>query len=259
MKILIIEDEIKTAKELERILLSFEGFNIEILAIIDSVEESLIYLNNNARPDLIFSDIQLADGLCFEIFYKISVKSPVIFCTAFDNYTMEAFDTNAVSYILKPVSVQSVQAALQKFKIMRESFEPVKAADTINAIGQQLKSNYKITLLVEQREKIVPLKVANIAFFYLDTKNMVKITTLNSQRYFITSSLDELDSVLSPEQFYRANRQFLVNRDSIESVERYFSRKLVVKLSVEVPEIIIMSKAKASDFLRWLEGGFEIQ
>lgn len=165
MKILIIEDEIKTAKELERILLSFEGFNIEILAIIDSVEESLIYLNNNARPDLIFSDIQLADGLCFEIFYKISVKSPVIFCTAFDNYTMEAFDTNAVSYILKPVSVQSVQAALQKFKIMRESFEPVKAADTINAIGQQLKSNYKITLLVEQREKIVPLKVANIAFF----------------------------------------------------------------------------------------------
>lgn len=88
---------------------------------------------------------------------------------------------------------------------------------------------------------------------------MVKITTLNSQRYFITSSLDELDSVLSPEQFYRANRQFLVNRDSIESVERYFSRKLVVKLSVEVPEIIIISKAKASDFLRWLEGGFEIQ
>lgn len=88
---------------------------------------------------------------------------------------------------------------------------------------------------------------------------MVKITTLNSQRYFITSSLDELDSVLSPEQFYRANRQFLVNRDSIESVERYFSRKLVVKLSVEVPEIIIISKAKASDFLRWLEGGFDIQ
>ncbi|WET03973.1 LytTR family DNA-binding domain-containing protein [Flavobacterium sp. YJ01] len=257
MKILIIEDEIKTAKELQRILLCFKGFDIEILAIIDSVEESLLYLNNNPHPDLIFSDIQLADGLCFEIFNKISVKSPVIFCTAFDSYMMEAFDVNAVSYILKPVSVQSVEAALQKFRLMQEAFEPEKAARTISALGQQMKSNYKITLLVEQRERIVPLKVNDIAFFYLDKKNVVKITTLNSQRYFMASSLDEVEGTISHQQFYRANRQFLINRDAVESVERYFSRKLVAKLSAEVPEIIIISKAKASDFLRWLEGGFE--
>lgn len=257
MKILIIEDEIKTAKELERILLSLDSFDIQIVGIIDSVEESILYLSNNPQPDLIFSDIQLADGMCFEIFSNLTVKSPIIFCTAFDSYMMEAFETNAVSYILKPVSSQKIEAALQKFSQMKEVFEPEKAAKDISRLRMHLKFPYKTALLVEQRERIVPLKVRDIAFFYLDAKNILKITTLNNQRYFITSSLDELESSLDPEQFYRANRQFLINRNSIESVERYFSRKLFAKLVVEVPESIIISKAKASNFLRWLEGGFE--
>lgn len=252
MKILIIEDELKAAEELQRLLLSLDR-DIVIAGIIDSVEESIRYLHDQPHPDLIFSDIQLADGMCFEIYKTVQVKSPIIFCTSFDEYMMEAFDTNAISYLLKPITVEKVEAALQKFQQLKAVFEPVQAAKAIDAFAHQLKYPYKTALLVDLREKIIPLQVKDIAFFYLD-KTIVRITTTHHHQYVITSSLDDIERMVDPSMFYRANRQFLINKGAVDNAERFFSRKLVVKLTVETPETIIVSKAKASEFLRWLEG-----
>lgn len=252
MRVLIIEDEKHAAQELQRILLDFDC-RISIVAIIDSVEEGIAFLTKNPHPDLIFSDIQLADGMCFEIYESVQVNSPIIFCTAFDEYVMDAFKTNAVSYVLKPITEEKVTNALDKFKQLKQAFEPKKAAAYIAELSKILKAPYKTALLVNQRENIIPLQIKDIVFFYLDN-TMVKIGTMNNHSYLITSSLDELERILDPSIFYRANRQFIINRNAIINVERYFARKLVTQLNVKAPERVVISKGKASDFLKWLEG-----
>lgn len=253
MKILIVEDEIKAAKELERILRSLRN-DIQIIGTIDSVEDGIEYLSQNTSPDLIFSDIQLADGMCFDIYKKVPPKSPIIFCTAFNEYLMDAFETNAVSYILKPITVEKVEMALVKFEQMKTVFSPIHTSGIIEALTKQLNNSYKTGLLVNQGEKIIPLQTRDISYFYLDN-NTVKISTLNNQTYTISYNLDELEQALDPQLFYRANRQYIINKNVIINVERYFSRKLVAKLNVKVSEPIVISKARASHFLRWLEGG----
>lgn len=253
MNILIIEDEHKAARELERILLEINSDHA-IVAILDSVEQGVSYLSKRPPVDLIFSDIQLADGMCFEIFDQVKITSPIVFCTAFDEYMLEAFDTNAVSYLLKPITSEKVAAAIAKFHQMKAAFEPASAARAVDRIASQLKSVYKTALLVDYKEKIIPLRVKDIAYFYLD-KTIVKITTLSNQRFFFASSLDEVERMLDPELFYRANRQFLINKEAVANIERHFSRRLVAKLALDTPEAIVISKAKASDFLRWIESG----
>jgi DNA-binding LytR/AlgR family response regulator len=252
MNILIIEDEIRTAKELQGILMQIDD-TINVLKIIDSVEDATSYLSENSGVDLIFSDIQLVDGNCFEIYNNVHVNCPIIFCTAFDEYTLEAFDTNAVSYILKPITIEKIEAALEKYKTLKAAFQPSQTIAQLNKVSRQLKLSYKGTLLVEQRGKIIPLPVNDIAFFYLEI-TIVKILTHNNQSYYITSSLDDLERQLDPQAFYRANRQFLIHKIAIANIERYFSRKLSVKLKIDTPENIIVSKAKANEFLRWVEG-----
>ncbi|MFY0252526.1 LytR/AlgR family response regulator transcription factor [Chitinophaga sp. 30R24] len=251
-QVLIIEDEAKAARELAAILEDAEP-DIKVAAILDSVEQTIKWLTENPAPDLIFSDIQLADGICFQIFQQVKVKSPVIFCTAFDEYLMEAFDTNAVSYLLKPVTREKVVRALNKFHSLKAIFDKDPSPSSLQPLLQQLKYNYKNALLVNQKEKIIPVPVKDIAFFYLD-KALVNVTTLTHQQYFISGTLDETEKMLDPALFYRANRQFLVNRHAIANIERYFARKLGVKLIVNTPEAIVVSKAKSSSFLQWLEG-----
>lgn len=251
MRILIIEDEINAAQELKRILQNLDASN-EIIGMLDSVEASIEFLQRTAPPDLIFSDIQLADGMCFEIYKELPVKSPIIFCTAYDEYMLDAFETNAVSYILKPITEQAVANAMEKFKRLRSAFESTATTQSIKQLSEQLKYNFKKSLLVEQRGKIIPLPVSDIAYLYLENA-VIKIATQKGQQYFTTSTLDEWERMLDPASFYRANRQFIIHRPAIVSIERFFSRKLVCKLVVETPETVVISKANASDFLRWLE------
>lgn len=252
MKILIIEDEINAAKELEKILLNLDASNI-VLAILDSVEASITFLRGDNLPDLIFSDIQLADGMCFEIYREVPLNKPIIFCTAYDEYMLEAFETSALSYLLKPITEKAVAKALEKYHGLKSAFEPIAATRSVQQLGEQLKYKYKKTILVEQRENIIPLPVTDIAYLYLENA-VIQIGTNKNHQYFMTSTLDELERILDPDVFYRANRQFLINRLAIVNVERFFSRKLIAKLLVKTPETIMISKANASDFLRWLEG-----
>lgn len=253
MRILIIEDEAKAARELQHILQQADA-DLEVVDTIESVERALQWFDIHPLPDLIFSDIQLADGLCFDLFRQRRIPTPVIFCTAFDEFLLHAFDTNAVSYLLKPVTREKVVKALDKYSLLKAAFDKGPAQQNLQHLLQQLPASYKTALLVHQQEKIIPLAVKEIAFFYLDN-HVITATTLNHQKYFLTTTLDELEKLVEPSLFYRANRQFLIGRHAIVNAERFFARKLVVKLQVPVPEPIVVSKAKASEFLHWLEGG----
>ena len=252
MRILIIEDETKAARELEKLLQEVDAA-IEVVGKIDSVENACNWLANNEHPDVIFSDIQLADGLFFDIYQQIEIKSPVVFCTAFDMYMMDAFETNAISYLLKPINREKVEKALVKLESLKTAFAPEKSRLEINRLMQQLKQPYKKALLVSQGEKIIPINVNDIACFYVD-KMIVVITTLSNIEYLLSATLDEVEKIVDPALFFRANRQFIVHRNAIISAERHFARKLVVRLSCKTKESIMVSKAKAQEFLDWLQG-----
>ncbi|WP_288462495.1 LytTR family DNA-binding domain-containing protein [uncultured Chryseobacterium sp.] len=252
MNVLIIEDEIRTARELQRMLLQIDD-TIHILGIIDSVADAVDFLKQNREIDLLFSDIQLVDGNSFEIHRQELVNCPIVFCTAFDEFVLEAFKTNALSYILKPATADDIEKALAKYRTIKNNFQSSFQAAQLQKASAQLGLGYKSTLLVDQREKIIPISIKDVAFCYLEN-SWIKIVTTNNQKYTLSSSLEVLEKQLNPQQFFRVNRQFLVNRNAIRTIERFFSRKLVVKLSLETPEQIIVSKAKSGDFLRWLEG-----
>lgn len=253
MTVVIIEDEMKAARDLQRMLQAIDD-TIQVLTILDSIENGKQWFETNENPDLIFSDIQLADGLCFDLFKQVEVKCPVIFCTAFDEYLMTAFDTNAISYLLKPVSMEKMEKALAKYLTLKVGFQKKRAIDQIGNLLSGLKPAYKSTLLVHQKEKIIPVAVQEVAFFHLDAP-MVSIVTLTQQKYHLALNLDDIEKTVDPAIFYRANRQFIINRTAIRTAEKFFARKLVAQLSVKTPEPVIVSKAKSSDFLKWLEGG----
>lgn len=252
MRILIIEDEIKTAKQLASIITEIDD-TIFVIDNIVSIEHAVQWLKSNSHPNLIISDIQLADGLSFEIFKQVQLQSPIIFCTAYDEYMLEAFETNAISYLLKPITKNKVEKALEKFNNLKSTFQEDINQINISNLINSLKKPLKTTLLLNQKEKIIPVQVSDIAYIYLD-KTLVEITTKENQHFYHTSTLDEMEKILDSRVFYRANRQFLINRNFIVSIERYFARKLVIKTIFKTKETIFVSKAKASDFLKWLEG-----
>ncbi|HEY0177590.1 MAG TPA: LytTR family DNA-binding domain-containing protein, partial [Pedobacter sp.] len=165
---------------------------------------------------------------------------------------MNAFETNAISYLLKPITKEKVSAALQKLKTLQRNFENENGNLSVQNLIKQLKQPYKSTILVNQRDKFIPLLARDIAYFYME-HTIVEVGTVRHQNYFMTASLDELEKMVDPEQFFRANRQYLINRSAISNAERFFSRKLVVKLTVPTNETIVVSKAKASEFLHWLQ------
>ncbi|HEV2480372.1 MAG TPA: LytTR family DNA-binding domain-containing protein [Puia sp.] len=249
MNVLIIEDEARSAKELVQLIAAADA-GVRVIAILESVEQGVAWLAANPNPDLIFSDIQLTDGSSFDIFQRVPITCPIVFCTAFDDYLMDAFETNAISYLLKPVTREKVEGALQKLRLLRGGDREDGQAG-VQSLLRRLKQPYKSTILVNLREKIIPVATRDIAYFYME-HSVVEVCTLQQQKYFITGSMDELEKTLDPELFFRANRQYLIGRAAIASVERSFSRKLMVKLTVPTRETVVVSKAKASEFLGWL-------
>jgi two-component system, LytTR family, response regulator LytT len=252
MNVLIIEDEIKTARELKQLAETLRG-DIRVLAILQSIKASVEWFNNNPPPDLILSDIQLADGLSFEIFKQAVIKAPVIFCTAFDEYAIHAFEANGIDYLLKPVDENRLLQSLEKYDTLKSLFSTEKTAyeKNLQQVAARLTSPWKNTLLIHFQEKIIPVKTTAISFIHY-SNGIVAIYTGN-QKYIYSSTMDELETMLSPESFFRANRQFIINRTNILNVEHYFSRRLLVKLSLPTPEHIIISKVRAPEFLHWME------
>ena len=233
---MIIEDEPLTAEDLAGCILSAEP-SAEIVAMLASVAEANAWFVQNPVPDLIFSDIQLGDGRSFEIFERLRRLVPVIFCTAYDNYALEAFRSTGIDYLLKPFSVVSVGVALEKYRALKRADLPKPGAGAI---------------LVHYKEKIFPVKIGDIAMFYLQNE-LVRLMGLDGKAFLVNKSLDELEG-LAGAGFYRVNRQYLVNRLAIKDVSQYFGRKLLINLVLPFQEKITVGRMKVPAFLEWLAG-----
>ena len=251
MTIVIIEDERLTANDLAETILQFDS-SIKIAAQLLSVKEAIHYFQHNSQPDLIFSDIHLGDGLSFEIFRTAKINAPVIFCTAYDEYALAAFSANGIDYLLKPFTLSSVTAALQKFYRITQQHTTGTPYEQIIKLFESNRTETITTLLVHYKEKILPIKLQDTAVFYLDG-NLVHMVTFDGKVYFPGKSLEELEKVTG-RNFYRANRQSLVNRNAIIDVSNHLGRKLWVNVSVPLKESITVSRDKAPHFLKWLSG-----
>ncbi|MBW8682964.1 LytR/AlgR family response regulator transcription factor [Chitinophaga rhizophila] len=250
MKVVIIEDEKITARDLAQTIRQlFPEVTVE--KILGTVRESIAYFKSNTSAELIFSDIQLGDGLSFEIFPAVEIDIPVIFCTAYDEYALHAFKANGFDYILKPFTNESVTAAINKYLAFRGRI----AGNTLPYRAlEQLFSNRKGAeagaVLVYQKDKIMPVSVNDIAFFYLKN-GIVGLTTFDKKSYVVNKTMDDIGKMTEP-LFFRANRQFLVNRKAVQDATSSLSRKLTLTLSVPVPETVTISREKMQQFLEWL-------
>ncbi len=249
MRVIIIEDETITANDLSTTLKLVDK-NISIKAVLKSVKESVCFFENNKEDiDLIFSDIQLGDGLSFEVFKKVSVTAPIIFCTAYDEYALNAFEVNSIHYMLKPFDTETISEALRKYREIKGYFShnQTQYQAIIDLLNHKPR---KHSILVYVKDRIVPVSITDVAVFYIENETSFLITTDNN-KYTVNKSLDELEQIAG-NGFYRANRQYLINRKAIKDTSQYFARKLVINLYVQLNEKVIVSKNKASEFLNWL-------
>lgn len=250
MKVVIVEDELVAAQKLER-LISQSNDDIQVIAILQSVDESIEWFTLNTAPDLVFMDIHLADGSAFSIFDKVQISCPIIFTTAYDEYALKAFEVNSIDYLLKPINEKSFEHAMNKFRNLAatKSYDTDMIANLLAAF-KDTKKVYKSNFLIPHKDKFIPLAVDKIACLYTENK-MVKIITSDNQTYTIDSSLEDMYAQLDPAQFFRANRQFIVSHKSIKDISIWFGSKLSVNLHVIVPEKIIVSKARVPEFKVW--------
>lgn len=251
MNVLIIEDEALLAEALAGEIQSVDS-NMKVIAILPSIQDTLDYFETHPSPDLIFSDIELSDGLSFEIFQQIKHHPPVIFCTAYNHYAVEAFRARGIDYILKPFETEDIRQAIERYQATQQrstiDFQALQSFIT-------KEKNTEQRVLVHRGETIIPVNTTEIALAELKY-GTVFIITFDNQRYSINDSIEKLTSQLG-DQFYRANRQHLIQRKAVLQVAHYFGRKLVVKPTINYQEQILVSKAKANHFLRWLEGSSE--
>ncbi len=248
MKALIIEDESIAAQALESLVKETDP-EVEILAVIQTIEDSVAWFEENAMPDLVFMDIHLADGSSFAIFDKVDITCPIIFTTAYDEYALKAFEVNSIDYLLKPINKGDLERALNKYKSFADH-APKSALDGLLEQMGGLKKKYKTCFLIPERDKLIPLATSNIAYVFIDTKT-VKAISLDGHTYYLNQTLDEIMAQLDPEVFFRANRQFIISRHAVKDLSVWFGNKLAVNLTVPVPEKIIVSKARVGEFKTW--------
>lgn len=249
MKALIIEDEMMAAQALTK-LIGKVSPETEVIDVLQTISETKDWFKNNPMPDLIFMDIHLADGSSFAIFDKVDITCPVIFTTAYDEYALKAFEVNSIDYLLKPINKKDLERAMTKLK----TFTGAAKGDykTLAEMIEDLKPKWKKFFLIPEPEhnKLVPLAAKDIAYICIDDK-MVKIVTFDHKSYYSNQTLDDLLEQLEPSAFFRANRQYIVARGSIKDVSIWFGNKLALNLNIEVPDKIIISKARVSEFKQW--------
>lgn len=251
MRIIIIEDEDLTAEDLALTLKRIEP-ETELCARLSSVKEAISYLRTNPSIDLIFSDIQLGDGESFDIFKTVPPKVPIVFCTAYNQYMLEAFQTFGLDYILKPFSNASIQQTLAKYRQLRQSFNQSTLA-MVDAVSQpnNLIESRKKSLIVINGDKIIPIPLSEIALCYIEYDNIFIKTNVGKQ-FLVNKSLEEMEHMLGDE-YFRVNRQHIIKRSTIAFANTSLSRKLILSLHIDHPIKISVSKEKYHTFMQWLE------
>ncbi|TPV33283.1 response regulator transcription factor [Paucihalobacter ruber] len=250
MKVVIIEDEGAAAENL-KLMLSEIDTSIIVDKVIDTVAGAITYFSEINDIELAFFDIHLADGISFEIFNQQQINIPIIFTTAYDEFAIKAFKVNSIDYLLKPIDEEELSEAIHKFKKDKKIQKIDEQFQQVLQIIQSEKKTYKTTYLFQKRDTLVPVKVEDIAYFIIEV-GIVKAISFNNKEYIIDKKLEDIENELDPSQFFRANRQFIVNRKAIKHLELYFNGKLIINIEPKPSEKIVVSKAKAPQLKDWM-------
>ncbi len=252
MNVLVIEDEKPSARRLKRMLAELD---VAVQEMLHSVEEAVEWFKSNEHPDLIFLDIQLSDGLSFEIFDQVTVKSAIIFTTAYDEYALQAFKLNSIDYLLKPIDDEDLEKAVTKFKerIPKQqnvslNFEDIKKLLGATPVEREYKKRF--TTKIGQHIKMIP--VDEIECFYSENKGTYA-ATLDKRNYLLDTTLEHLENDLHPEEFFRVSRKYFVNIHAIKDIVSYTNSRLQIKLNNWDEQEIIVSRERVKDFKTWIE------
>lgn len=252
-KVLIIEDEKPAADWLKQLILKFDS-QITVLAIIDSVAGAEEWFQQHRAPDLVFMDIQLADGLSFEIFERVKVPCPVIFTTAYEEYAIKAFKVNSIDYLLKPIAWSELETAMQKFgKQFQNAPEvPMVTTELLDKVREMLRKQYKTRFIIKVGEHLKSIPVEEIMFFYsLDKATF--LCTNDFRNYLVDYSLDRISEMVDEQRFFRINRKYIISNQSMADIVVYSNSRLKIKLKKPDEEPIIVSRDKVQDFKEWLD------
>ena len=249
-KVVIVEDETAAAVNLRSMLKSINP-DVEVLDVLESVEEAVEFFSKGVEADVVFMDIHLADGDSFRIFQSVDITIPIIFTTAYDEYALQAFKVNSIDYLLKPFKEEDLTRALDKLQRLTAT-ERATAAERVEAMVSASDSDTLRTILVRFKDKLIPISMDDVAFFYTFSER-VTLTTLDGASYPVDKTLETLTQQLDPVKFFRANRQFIVSRKAVKDLAVWFGSRLALNLAIEAPERIIISKARVPEFKRWLQ------
>lgn len=250
MKTIIIEDEKPSARRLQRML---EGNNVTVETLLHSIEESLEWFQQNAHPDLIFLDIQLSDGLSFEIFEHIEIKSAIIFTTAYDEYALQAFKLNSIDYLLKPIDDEDLETAIKKYKdrIPQKNNIKVDFEDIKKLLINPIERAYKKRFTVKVGQYLKMITIDEVECFYSENKGTYAHTT-DGRNYLLESTIENLQNELAPDTFFRVSRKFIININYIKDIIAYTNSRLRIKLKYFNEGEIIVSRERVKDFKDWL-------
>jgi len=250
MNIIIIEDEKPAARLLKR---KVEKLGLKVTKMLHSVEESIVWFENNSHPDLIFLDIQLSDGLSFELFEQIDIKSAVIFTTAYDEYALRAFKLNSIDYLLKPIDEEELSIAISKFKnqfqkntISNLDFDALKRM-LINPVEKEYKSRFSVK--IGQQLKVI--SIDEIECFYSENKGTY-IHTIDNRDYLIDSNLEVVEAEINPKDFYRVSRKFIIPLKAVKEIQVYSNSRLKIILPTYKDDEVIVSRERVSNFKEWI-------
>lgn len=249
MKILIIEDEEPAAKRLQKMLQEIEPDAV-LLDYIVSVSSAIKWFKENKLPDLVIADIQLSDGLSFEIFKAVEVGCPIIFTTAYDQYAIEAFKVNSIDYLLKPIKNEELAAAVLKFKKIKPAAPAIDITQLLKSFANPA-ADYKKRFVVRYGEHIKTINIEDVAFFYTEDK-VNFLTTKEGRRFTIDFNLDTLESMLDPKDFFRINRQYIIGIQSIAEMFAYTKSRVLIKLNPPAKHETIVSTERSAEFKLWL-------
>ncbi len=254
MKVVIIEDESLIAKNLQLQLKQIDP-GIEVMAVLDSVSATVDWVRNNPQPDLYLMDIQLSDGISFDIFSKVDINKPIIFTTAYNEYAIRAFKVNSIDYLLKPIDKEYLTRALNKYKkLYAESmdFLPLQIKELLSGMTHQDVPKYKERFLAHYKAGIVPVPENRVAYFVKDTIIHL-ITTDNEKLVTDYYTIDEIEEVVNPARLFRANRQTIIHVNQVDTYKKHDTGKIEVHLKCDKLVRIDVSREKANDFVNWLD------
>jgi len=253
MNVLIIEDEMLAAERLQLLLQSYDP-GIKVLAVLDSIEDSVQWLKTKPHPDLIFMDIQLSDGQSFDIFNQVRLHKPVIFTTAYDQYALDAFQHLSIDYILKPVTAEALANAMRKYQTLSSGFVPPNYSHWANQVKDSMQNRHKDRFLAKVGTRTFFIQTDEVAYFTADNKT-VYLVDKEGNRFIINYSIEKLETQLDPYYFFRINRKTIVYSKMIDLVKPYYNNRLKLSIkNLKTDEEFIVSRERVSAFKKWADG-----